>query len=173
RVRRAEERFRLLVEGVADYAIYMLDPEGRITTWNLGAERMKGYAAEDILGRSFAAFFTPEDIAAGKPQMELAQARLEGRFAGEGWRLRKDGTRFWAGVVLTALRNDRGELIGFGKVTRDMTAQRQAEENARTLVREQAARAAAQENEQRLRASEEAARDAARRAEEANRVKDE
>jgi PAS domain S-box-containing protein len=141
---------------------------------------MTGYRAEEIRGQSFSRFFTDEDARAGKPATELARAREDGHFGGEGWRVRKDGSRFWASVAATALRNESGALVGFAEITRDMTLQQQAAENERTLLREQVARAAAQENAARLRASEEAAREAAvryetaaRRAEEANRVKDE
>jgi PAS domain S-box-containing protein len=150
-LRRSEERFRLLIEGVEDYAIYMLDPDGNVTTWNSGAKRIKGYEPHEIMGRSYAAFFTPEDVAARRPQLELATARETGHFEEEGWRVRKDGTRFWANVVLTALRDSKGELVGFAKVTRDLTARKQAEDVARELVREQAARGAAEEAEGRLR----------------------
>lgn len=124
----SEERFRLLVEAVTDYAIYMLDPEGRVVTWNCGAERNKGYTAEEVLGRNFSIFFLPEDVAAGLPAAELAAAASEGRYAVDGWRRRKDGRRFWAQVTLTAIWGPGGDLRGFAKVTRDMTAQKQAEE---------------------------------------------
>lgn len=180
RVRLSEERFRLLVEGVLDYAIYMLDPKGHVTTWNLGAARMKGYSAAEILGRHFSVFFSAKDIAANKPTKELATAAREGRFEEEGWRARRDGSLFWANVVVTPLRNDQGELLGFSKVTRDLSGRREAEAIERKLVREQAAREAAQASAKQLRDSEEealasarAAEEAARRAEEANRVKDE
>jgi PAS domain S-box-containing protein len=153
-LRRSEERFRLLVEHVADYAIYLLDPEGRITTWNLGAERMKGYRAHEIVGANFALFFPEEDIAAGKPARELAAAREHGRFEDEGFRIRKDGSRFWANAVLTVLRDGRGEVIGFAKITRDLTARRAAEEQSRRLLREQTAREVAEHGEARLRESE-------------------
>jgi PAS domain S-box-containing protein len=144
-LRRSEERFRLLIDGVKDYALYMLDPEGRVSTWNSGAERMKGYAPEEIIGRSFEAFFSAEDRQSGRPVRELAEARDQGRFEEEGWRIRKDGTRFWANVVLTPIRDARGELVGYAKMTRDLTARRAAEETAHSLVREQAAREAAEE----------------------------
>jgi PAS domain S-box-containing protein len=153
-LRRSEERFRLLVEHVADYAIYLLDPEGRITTWNLGAERMKGYQAAEILGANFALFFPKEDIDAGKPARELVAAREHGRFEDEGWRVRKDGSRFWANAVLTVLRDARGEVLGFAKITRDLTARRAAEEQSSRLLREQIAREVAEQGEARLRESE-------------------
>jgi PAS domain S-box-containing protein len=139
-----DERYRLLVEAVKDYAIFLLDPEGRVVTWNVGAERIKGYTAGEIVGKHFSVFFPPEDAAAGKPQQELETAANEERFVGEGWRLRKDGSRFWANVVLTALRDEGGQLIGFAKVTRDLTERRAAEEQARELVRSQAAHTAAE-----------------------------
>ena len=126
-LRRSEERFRLLVQGVTDYAIYMLDPEGHVTNWNVGAERIKGYLADEIVGQHFSRFYTEEDRAAGLPQHALETAAREGRFEREGWRVRKDGTRFWANVVIDAIRNERGQLIGFAKVTRDMTEKREAQ----------------------------------------------
>src|SRR5262245_5414953 len=139
----SDERYRLLVEAVKDYAIFLLDPEGRVVTWNVGAERINGYTAADIVGKHFSVFFLPEDVAAGKPQEELQTAENEERFEGEGWRQRKDGSRFWVNVVLTALRDAGGRLIGFAKVTRDLTERRAADEQARELVRAQAAHAAA------------------------------
>ncbi len=126
----AEERFRLLVEGVRDYAIFMLDPEGHIATWNRGAERIKGYSASEIIGRHFSVFYPEEDIQAGKCEYELAEAIADGQFEDEGWRLRKDGTRFWANVLISAVRDASGALIGFSKVTRDLTDRRRAEEEA-------------------------------------------
>ncbi|WP_143264076.1 PAS domain-containing protein, partial [Amycolatopsis kentuckyensis] len=111
-----DDRFRLLVQGVLDYAIFMLDTGGRIESWNAGAERIKGYAAGEIIGRHFSVFYPAEDIAAGKPARELEVAVAEGRLEDEGWRLRKDGTRFWANVVITALYDEQGRLHGFGKV---------------------------------------------------------
>jgi len=122
---------RLLVESIVDYAIFMLDPDGIVVTWNRGAERIKGWTSDEVVGQHFSKFFTREDVAAGKPQMELAQAAKLGRFEDNGWRVRKDGTRFWANVVITALREPNGTLRGFGKVTRDMTARQVAEENLR------------------------------------------
>src|ERR1700752_1737046 len=106
---RSEERFRLLVEGVKDYAIFMLDPGGRVASWNSGAERIKGYRAEEIVGQHFSRFYTREDIERGKPEQELKIAASEGHLEDEGWRLRKDGSRFWANVVITAVRNTNGE----------------------------------------------------------------
>jgi PAS domain S-box-containing protein len=123
-----EEWFRLLVEGVTDYAIYMLDPEGRVVTWNAGAQRSKGYKSEEILGRNYSIFFLPEDAAAGLPAWELAEAARVGRYEIEAWRQRKDGTKFWALVTLTAIHDAVGKLRGFAKVTRDMTGHKAAEE---------------------------------------------
>ncbi len=115
------ERFRLLVEAVTDYAIYLLDPEGRVANWNSGAHRIKGYTADEIVGQHFSRFYTPEDRDAGEPQRALDTARAEGRYEKEAERIRKDGSRFWASVVIDAIRNDKGELIGFAKITRDIT----------------------------------------------------
>ncbi len=118
---RSEERFRLLVEGVQDYAIYSMDPHGVITSWNVGASRIKGYTADEIIGQSFSRFYTPEDLKRNLPAKVLQTAREEGHYEGEGWRVRKDGSRFWSNVVVTPLRNDQGTLIGFSKITRDVT----------------------------------------------------
>jgi PAS domain S-box-containing protein len=123
----SERRFRLLVQGVTDYAIYMLDPEGRVTNWNAGAARIKGYAEAEIVGSHFSRFYTQEDRDAGVPVRALETARREGRFEAEGWRVRKDGTRFWASVIIDAIRDESGELIGFAKVTRDLTERREAQ----------------------------------------------
>jgi PAS domain S-box-containing protein len=128
----SENWFRLLVESVTDYAIYMLDHEGRVVTWNVGAKRSKGYKAEEILGRNYSIFFPPEDAEAGLPTDELATAARLGRYETEAWRVRKDGTKFWALITLTAVRDARGELRGFAKVTRDLTAQKAAEETLRS-----------------------------------------
>jgi PAS domain S-box-containing protein len=125
----SEERFRLLVESVLDYAIFMLDPEGHIASWNAGAERIKGYSADEIIGEHFSKFYPPEDT--WKCPVELETAQEVGRFEEEGWRVRKDGRRFWANVVITALRNDSGELVGYAKVTRDLTERKLAEEEMR------------------------------------------
>ncbi|MBL8954672.1 MAG: PAS domain-containing sensor histidine kinase [Myxococcaceae bacterium] len=122
-----DDRFRLMVESVKDYAIYMLDPSGVVTSWNEGARRLKGYEAPEIIGQSYARFFTPEDVAAQLPQTELDVARTEGRFEAEGWRVRRDGSRFWANVVLTRVTDARGNHIGFAKVTRDLTERRRSE----------------------------------------------
>jgi PAS domain S-box-containing protein len=130
-LRASEERFRLLVESAQDYAIFMLDPTGCILTWNRGAQRIKGYEVSEILGQHFSRFYPPEDVAAGKPAWELQVASTEGRFEDEGWQVRKDGTRFWANVVITALRDEKGILRGFGKVTRDLTERKRTEEALR------------------------------------------
>jgi PAS domain S-box-containing protein len=127
-LRRSEEQFRLLVQSVTDYAIYMLSPEGIITNWNAGAERIKGYMPREIIGQHFSKFYSPEDAATGVPQLGLDTARRDGRFEKEGWRYRKDGSKFWANVVIDAIRTSAGELIGFAKITRDMTERKQAQE---------------------------------------------
>ncbi|MCC7272308.1 MAG: PAS domain S-box protein, partial [Alphaproteobacteria bacterium] len=134
-LRRSEEQFRLLVQGVVDYAIYMLDPEGRITSWNEGARRIKGYRPEEIVGDHFSRFYTEEDRAAGEPRRALEIAAREGRYEKEAWRVRKDGTRFWANVVIDAIRDDAGAVLGFAKITRDITERRAAQE-ALDLARE-------------------------------------
>jgi PAS domain S-box-containing protein len=127
-LRRSEERFRLLVQGVKDYAIYMLDPTGRVTNWNAGARRFKGYSEDEIIGEHFSRFYTDEDKAVGLPARALATAANEGRFENEGWRVRKDGARFWAHVIIDPIRDAAGDLIGFAKITRDMTERRAAQE---------------------------------------------
>jgi PAS domain S-box-containing protein len=124
----SERQFRMLVQGVSDYAIYMLDPKGRITNWNLGGERIKGYRADEVVGGHFSMFYTPEDRAAGAPAQALETAAREGRYENEAWRVRKDGTRFWAGVVIDRILDGDGKLIGFAKITRDMTEKKRAEE---------------------------------------------
>jgi PAS domain S-box-containing protein len=123
-----ERRFRLLVESVKDYAIFMLDAQGYIATWNIGAERIKGYRAAEIVGRHFSSFYLPDEVASGKCERALAIASEEGKFEEEGWRVRKDGTTFWAFVVITALRDETGALVGFAKVTRDLTERKRLEE---------------------------------------------
>ena len=143
-LRESEERFRILVQGVADYAIYMLDPEGRITNWNLGGERIKGYSAKDVVGQHFSIFFSKDDREKGEPERELATASRDGRFEGEGWRVRRDGTIFWAGVVVDRILDQDGNLLGFAKVTRDLTEKKKAEEE---LERARAALAQAQKME--------------------------
>jgi PAS domain S-box-containing protein len=134
-LRISEERVRLLVDSVRDYAIFMLDPEGTVQSWNAGAQAIKGYEPSEIIGRHFRSFYTPEDQAAGKPERELAEARAHGRIEDEGWRVRKDGTLFWANVVLTAVLGPDGGLRGFAKVTRDMSERRRLEELERSSRR--------------------------------------
>jgi PAS domain S-box-containing protein len=126
--RHAAEEFKILVDGVSDYAIYMLDGNGHVTTWNSGAERLKGYKRDEIIGKDFSVFYTEEARQAGHPKRSLETALREGRYEEENWRVRKDGTQFWASVILTAIRNESGTLIGFAKVTRDLTERRRAEE---------------------------------------------
>jgi len=128
--------FRLLVESIRDYAIFVLDPEGKVLTWNPGAQAMKGYTKEEILGVHFSKFYLPEAVQSGWPARELTLAEKEGRFADEGWRVRKDGTSFWASVIITALRSGDGKLSGFAKVTQDMTERRRGEERVQALNRE-------------------------------------
>jgi len=123
--------YQLLVESVQDYAIFALDARGFVLSWNAGAERLKGYTREEIVGRHFSTFYPAQDVEAGKPAWELEVAERDGRVEDEGWRIRKDGTRFWANVVITALRGEAGELVGFAKVTRDLTERRMAEETLR------------------------------------------
>lgn len=147
-----EEAFRLMVEGVRDYAIFTLDPEGYVSTWNVGAERIKGYTADQIVGQHFSRFYTPEDISTGKPQRELHVARETGTYEEEGLRVRRDRSRFWASVLITALFDPAGRLRGFAKLTRDVTERKKAE--------------------QALVAAKEQAEHAAREAERANRAKD-
>jgi PAS domain S-box-containing protein len=126
-LRLSEERFRLLVEGVPDYAIFLLDVKGHVATWNVGAEHIKGYKADEILGRHFSVFYPPEVLESGWPEHELQSAAQQGSFTDEGWRLRKDGSRFWAGVTITALRDAQQRLVGFAKLTRDLTERKRAE----------------------------------------------
>jgi PAS domain S-box-containing protein len=126
-LRRSEERFRLLIEGVADYAIFMLDPNGRVATWNVGAERIKGYTASDIIGQHFSIFYPEDARASGWPEHELQEASEKGSFVDNGWRVRKDGTTFWANVTITALRDDAGQLLGYAKLTRDLTESKRIE----------------------------------------------
>ena len=131
RLRDSERRFRLFVDGVTDYAIFMLDTEGLITNWNAGAERIKGYRADEIIGQHFSVFYSPKDREDGLPRRMLTTAARDGRVEAEGWRIRKDGSRFWANVVIDAVRDDAGVLIGFAKITRDMTERRAVEEQLR------------------------------------------
>src|ERR1043165_4099891 len=133
--------FQQLVQQVKDYAMFVLDPAGRIMTWNLGAQRIKGYAPDEIIGRHFSTFYTQQAIDSRWPEHELKIAGIEGRFEDEGWRVRKDGSRFWANVIITALRDEEGKLLGFSKITRDLSERRlheealaQSEERFRLLV---------------------------------------
>jgi PAS domain S-box-containing protein len=141
----------LLVESVTDYAIFVLDSSGHIRSWNPGAERLKGYSESEIIGKHFSTFYSADDLIAGKPARELDIATRSGRVEDEGWRVRKDGSRFWANVVITALRDETGTLLGFAKITRDLTARKQAEERTRELAAETAARQEAEQNSEQLR----------------------
>ena len=138
-LRLSEEKLRLMIASVRDYALYMLDPEGRVASWNPGAELIKGYRAEEIVGQHFSRFFTAEDVEKGKPARELEIARTRGRFEEEGWRVRKDGTRFWANVIITQIPDSADGLVGFVKITRDLTEQRKAEEERVRLAQAQEA----------------------------------
>jgi PAS domain S-box-containing protein len=154
-LRESEERFRLLIESVKDYAIFMLDPDGYVSTWNAGAERIKGYSAADIIGKHFSIFY-PEEEKNTKPPHELALAIATGVYEEEGWRIRKDGSRFWANVVITPVRTSSGRLTGFAKVTRDLTERRMAQdreiEAVRRIAREEAARLGAELRAREMRA---------------------
>jgi PAS domain S-box-containing protein len=152
--RRQSEQLRLLIEGTKDYAIFMLDPGGHIVTWNAAAERINGYRADEIIGRHFSCFYSADDIERGKPERELVLAEINGKYEEEGWRLRKDGSRFWASMVLAALRDEAGDLQGFSNITRDMTERMQAEDNARRLHQEESARRAAETRAEAARESE-------------------
>ena len=176
------ELYRMLVETVDDYAIFALDPNGFVVSWNPGAQRFKGYTAAEIIGRHFSVFYPEEDLAARKPQIELEIAQSVGRLEDEGWRVRKDGSRFWANVVITALRSPDGELVGFAKVTRDLTERRASEQqaiaNARRIASEEARRHAAEVRSSELSALLDKSRDQAeeleqrrKEADDANRAK--
>jgi PAS domain S-box-containing protein len=132
-VRKSEERFRLVIESLQDYAVFMMDPEGRVNMWNLGAEQIEGWKQEEVIGQSFELFYTHEDRAAGQPQQALRRAAIDGRSEEEGWRMRMDGSQFWANVIYTAIRDDDGALIGFSAVTRDLTERKRAEEELQVL----------------------------------------
>lgn len=147
--RASDSQFTQLVGNVRDYAIFLIDDQGNVASWNQGAERIKGYTPGEIIGRHFSVFYPPESIAKGWPDYELNVARKEGRFEDEGWRVRKDGSRFWANVTITTLRHENGTVEGFLKITRDLTARKQAEEQYARLLREQAAREAAELSERR------------------------
>ena len=165
-LRRSEEMLRLLVGSVRDYAIFMLDPNGYVVSWNEGARRIKGYEPSEIIGKHFSTFYTPEDLAAEKPARELEIAKAEGSVEDEGWRIRKDGTRFWANVIITAMYDERRELRGFAKVTRDISDRKQREEMQTALFDQREARLLAEDERRRAEAS-------YRVAQEANRAKDE
>ena len=127
----SEGRYRLLVDAIKDYAIYMLDPNGFVANWNRGAQRLKGYTADEIVGEHFSRFYTPEDRAVDLPRRALDIARTEGQFEQEGWRVRKDGERFWAHVVIDPIWDEAGILVGFAKITRDLTERQHALETLR------------------------------------------
>ncbi|MDZ4365841.1 MAG: PAS domain S-box protein, partial [Afipia sp.] len=127
RLKQNEEQFRLLVQGVTDYALYMLDPQGRVSSWNAGAERIKQYRADEIIGQHFSKFYSESDRQKGEPQNALNTALRDGRFEKEGWRVRKDGTQFWANVIIDSIRDETGALIGFAKITRDITERRETQ----------------------------------------------
>ena len=127
-LQRSEESFRVLVEGIKDYAIFTLSPSGQVLNWNSGAERIKGYRAEEIVGQHFSRFYTPEDIERGKPAEELKIAASQGQLEDDGWRLRKDGSRFWANVIITAIRDKNGAIAGFSKITRDFSERKKTEQ---------------------------------------------
>ncbi len=132
-LRESEERVRLMIESIRDYAIVMLDPNGQVVTWNKGAQRIKGYTADEIIGRHFSCFYPKEDAERGFPRKKLAEATAKGRIEDEGWRVRNDGRRFWANVIITSIREQSGKLLGFVKVTRDLTSRREAEEKIAQL----------------------------------------
>ncbi len=165
RLRESEESVRLLLESVKDYAIFMLDPKGNVATWNAGAQRIKGYRAAEIIGRHFSSFYPPEDVAARKPERELDAARRFGRMEDEGWRVRKDGSRFWANTLITAIHDSEGRLRGYAKVTRDITERKTAETMQEALLEQREAIVRAQEETRHAEASSFAAQ-------EANRAKD-
>src|SRR5574341_893393 len=133
-LRETEEQFHAMVEAVADYAIFGLDTQGRVTTWNAGAKRIKGYEASELLGEHYSVFYSERDVQEGEPQRQLDLAKSDGRFEAEGWRVRKNGAHFWANVVITALYDPQGVLRGFVKITRDRTEQKKAEERFRVVV---------------------------------------
>src|SRR5215471_1792949 len=155
-----ETRFRLFIEAVKDYAIYVLDPSGRVNSWNAGAQRIKGYRSEEIVGQHFSRFYPPEEIAAGKPERQLETAAREGKVEDEGWRVRKDGSRFWANAVITAIRDEHGKLAGFVKVTRDFTEKMRTQEALQQANSRLAAEVAERKSaEQRLAISEKSLRE--------------
>ncbi len=172
-MKESDERLRLLIASVKDYAIFILDPTGHVVTWNPGAERLKGYASEEILGQHFSRFYPDSDTRAATCERELEVAIREGRFEDEGWRIKKDGSRFWANVVITPIRDPEGRLRGFAKVTRDLSERRRHEQERITLARAEEGRRIAELNEESTRALAEDLRRARDRAEDATRLKDE
>src|SRR5262249_35641904 len=144
------ELYRLLVESVKDYAIFVLSPEGNVLTWNQGAQALKGYTREEIVGQHFSKFYLPEAVQSEWPNRELAIAEKEGRFSDEGWRVRKDGSAFWASVMITALRDSQGKLSGFAKITQDMSERRHAAERINNLNRELRKKVAELDESQRI-----------------------
>src|SRR5215210_6296718 len=129
-IKNSGQIYQMMVDSVRDYAIFMLDPDGHVASWNKGAQRIKGYTPSEIIGQHFSVFYPQKDIASGKPPYELKTATRVGRFEDEGWRLRKDGSAFWANVIITAVRDQKNTLVGFAKVTRDLTERRAAEEKS-------------------------------------------
>jgi PAS domain S-box-containing protein len=171
-LRRSEERLRLLIASVRDYAIFVLDTSGHVASWNAGAERLKGYAADEIIGQHFSRFYPEHDVQAGKCEFELAEATRVGRFEDEGWRIRKDGTRFWANVVITPIRDAHGVLRGFAKVTRDLSERKRYQDEQISLARAEEGRRIAEENQAEAHAVARQLRAARDKAEEATRLKD-
>jgi len=167
--KRSEDRYRLLVEEAKDYAIFFLDLQGNIVTWNMGAERIKQYRPEEIIGKHFSIFYTEEDKKRGRPERNLREALAEGRCEDEGWRLRKDGSRFWASVVITRIEDDQGEIIGFSKITRDLTERKKADDKIRELNEDLERRV--RERTAELQAANQALKQRTKEAEEASRLK--
>ena len=149
-IKASDDLFRLVVESVRDYAIFVLSPDGHVLTWNLGAQTLKGYTKDEIIGKHFSTFYLPEAVLSDWPTRELALAEKEGRFADEGWRVRKDGSSFWASVIITPLRDQSGKLAGFAKVTQDLTERRDTAERIQNLNRELRKRVAQLDESQRI-----------------------
>jgi PAS domain S-box-containing protein len=171
-LRSSEERLRLLIASVKDYAIFVLDPSGHVASWNPGAERLKGYSAKEIIGQHFSRFYPEPDVQAGKCDFELAESARVGRFEDEGWRVRKDGSRFWANVVITPIRNASGVLLGFAKVTRDLSERKRHQDEQIALARAEEGRRIAEQNQAEAHAAARQLRAARDKAEEATRLKD-
>jgi PAS domain S-box-containing protein len=171
-LRKSEERLRLLIASVQDYAIFILDPSGHVATWNPGAERLKGYSADEIIGQHFSRFYPAPEVLSGKCEFELTESARIGRFEDEGWRIRKDGTPFWANVVITPIRDASGVLVGFAKVTRDLSERKRHEEEQIALARAEEGRRIAEENQAEAHAIARQLRAARDKAEEATRLKD-